>query len=150
MGDLTANFSMDEFLVSETAERHGISNEPTAKHRTNIATYTAPVLQRIRDRVARAVFITSGYRNPQVNRLVGGVENSAHAQGLAADIRAAGLTAKQLATIIAGDARIMADIDQLILETGRGVVHVSADPRRRRQVLTQAGGPGSPVTVGIS
>lgn len=149
MGDLTANFSLDEFTASDTADAHGISNEPRAAHLTNIKSYTAPLLQRIRDSVGRAVTLHSGYRNPEVNALVGGVPNSAHALGLAGDITAAGMSARALAQHIAADPRLMDDIDQLIYEASRNVVHVSADPRRRHQVMTQAGGPGTPVQLGI-
>lgn len=147
---LTANFFLDELLVSETAERLGLSNAPTAPHERNLRERLAPVLQMIRDGLKRAVHVHSAYRAERVNKAVGGVGKSAHTEGLAADIRAAGMTARQLAVWIADQPEIMRKVDQLILETSRGVVHVSVDDRPPRgQVLTQAGGPGSPVVRGI-
>lgn len=146
---LTANFTLDEFTASDTADRHGIKNTPTAKHEANIRSHTAPGLQLIRDKLGRAVVLLSGYRNPKVNGLVGGVPTSAHAEGFAGDIRSAGLSARALAEFIRDDAEIMALVDQVILETSRNVVHVSFDPRRRGQVLTQPGGPGTKVLQGI-
>lgn len=55
-------------------------------------------LQRLRDRLARPLLVTSGYRCPQHNREVGGVAHSAHLRGEAADIACApaGLTPAQL------------------------------------------------------
>ena len=44
--------------------------------------------QKIRDYINAPVYINSGYRCPYYNQVVGGVFNSYHVQGLAADIRA--------------------------------------------------------------
>lgn len=41
----------------------------------------------IRAAFGKPILVTSGYRSPEHNRAVGGVENSYHVQGLAADIR---------------------------------------------------------------
>ncbi len=67
MGDLTKNFSLDEFLVSETAERLKISNHSPAAHLDRLKNVTAPGMQIVRDLVGRAIVITSAYRNPRVN-----------------------------------------------------------------------------------
>ena len=44
------------------------------------------VLQPLRDAIGRPVYITSGYRSAKLNARVGGVPNSYHLRGLAADI----------------------------------------------------------------
>src|SRR5690349_2264802 len=113
MGDLTKNFSWAEFTASDTAERLGIDNDPLPAHESHIRDKLAPMCQRIRDKTGRSIHIMSGYRNPQVNKAVGGVSNSAHALGYAADIVCSGMTATALAKLIAGDSDLMADIDQL-------------------------------------
>jgi uncharacterized protein YcbK (DUF882 family) len=55
-------------------------------------------MQLLRDRLAQPLVITSGYRCPEHNRTVGGVSNSAHMRGRAADVAAApaGLTPLEL------------------------------------------------------
>jgi hypothetical protein len=53
-------------------------------------------LEEIRERTGRPVTVTSGYRPPAYNREVGGVSNSCHIDGLAADIYCDGLTTDQL------------------------------------------------------
>ncbi|SFH80838.1 Peptidase M15 [Tindallia magadiensis] len=53
-------------------------------------------LQQLRDRINRPIIITSGYRNPEHNRRVGGTPNSQHLLGTAADIRINGMTPIQL------------------------------------------------------
>lgn len=153
MGDLTANFSLDEFLVSERASRMGIANTPDAEHLKRIRTVVAPGMQIIRDAVARSIVITSGYRNPTVNRLVGGVPNSDHAQAWAVDSRAAGISAYTYACLIAAlmkpGGKLFNRVDQLILESSRNIVHVSFAPQLRGQILTQRKGPGTPVEKGL-
>lgn len=149
MGDLTDDFSLSEFLDSEKAVELGIENTPLPEHEANIRDVLAPFCQRVRNRAGCAIAISSGYRNPDVNAAVGGVSNSDHALGYAADITAASLTAKELAQMIANDKVLMADVDQLILETSRAVVHVSVNPRNRRQIMTQKHGPGTPFDHGI-
>ncbi len=153
MGDLTKNFSLKEFLVSSNADELGIANTPTEEHLTRLRTVTAPSIQKIRDLVGFSVVITSAYRNPAVNKAVRGVPNSDHPQAWAVDCHAAGMS-------VLGFARFVRDamqagkplhgmIDQLIYESGRGIVHISFAPRRRAMVLTQRGGPGSPFEAGI-
>jgi zinc D-Ala-D-Ala carboxypeptidase len=153
MGDLTKNFSLKEFLVSSKADELGISNMPTAEHLSRLRQVTAPSIQKIRDIVGASIVITSAYRSPAVNRAVRGVPTSDHPQAWAVDCHAAGMS-------VLGFARFIRDamqsggalhgmIDQLIYESGRGIVHISFAPRRRAQVLTQRGGPGSPFEAGV-
>lgn len=153
MTQLTKNFSLEEFLVSSTAEARGIKNTPTPEHLVRLRDVVAPGLQLIRDIIGRAIIITSAYRNAQVNKLVGGVPHSDHTEAYAADIRAAGLSSFALARAIEAEmkpgGRLHGMVDQLILESSRRVVHVSFAPRKRAMVLTQASGPGTPFQSGL-
>ncbi len=144
---LTEHFSLEEFLVSDTAEKFGIANTPTAAHLANIKKYLAPGLEQARKALGgRAIVITSAYRNPRINKIVGGVATSAHPLGYAADIRVAGMTHRAVAQkLAASDLKF----DQLILEISRNIVHLSFDPRMRRQVKTQAKGPGTQIVDGL-
>ena len=45
------------------------------------------LLNRIRERFGKPIIVNSAYRSPEHNKAVGGVANSYHVQGLAADIR---------------------------------------------------------------
>ena len=143
---LSPNFSLEELTRSEAAKARGLSNGPMPSHLVNLQRL-AGVLEQVRSLVGKPVIVTSGYRSPPVNRAVGGVPNSAHALGYAADIRVDGMTAAELARRIR-DSSIR--YDQLILESGRRIVHLSVDPRGRQQDLTQRGGPGTPVEQGIA
>lgn len=149
MGDASKNFDFAEFTRSETAVRLGLSNDPLPEHEANLRSLTIPFCQRVRDKVNCPITVTSGYRSPAVNKAVGGVPNSAHALGLAADISASGMTAGTLARLIASDPELMADADQIIAEISRAVVHVAVGGELRGQVLTQAKGPGTAFKAGV-
>lgn len=56
-----------------------------------------PILQQIRDHFNAPVHINSAYRTPAYNAKVGGVSNSYHVKGMAADIVISGVSAKRVA-----------------------------------------------------
>ena len=145
---LSRHFSLEELTRSDTAIAHKIANTPTAAHLANLRAYPAPGLEQVRDICGgSAVNVHVAYRNPEVNRLVGGTATSAHPLGLAADITVAGQTPLQTAKLIAAAMKSgKLKIDQLILErTPASNVHVSFDPRFRGQMGRQPGGPGTPI-----
>lgn len=84
---LTKHFMLSEFIKSSTAEAHGIDNTPTLEVVTNLQQLCFHVLEPLRIWFDNPITINSGYRCPQLNRLVGGVTNSQHLTGEAADIR---------------------------------------------------------------
>ena len=141
---LTPHFSLEEFTLSSTALALGIENTPTPAHLENLRKL-AEHMEDVRALFDKVIEITSGYRNPQVNAAVGGVPNSAHAIGFAADFHVHGFKDLEAAKRIRDSGLAF---DQLIFEKNR-CVHLSIDPRLRRQVLRQPGGPGSRVFEGL-
>lgn len=87
---LTPNFSVAEFIASNTADRLGIDNDLPAELYLN-AKLTCEMLERIRhflgEHLGRPtpILITSGYRSIKVNAAVGSKDTSAHVQAMAAD-----------------------------------------------------------------
>lgn len=143
---LSPNFSLEEFTRSATAVEMGNDNAPRAEHLQNLEALAA-FLEKVRTWIGdKPIRIESAYRNPEVNARVGGVPNSDHCLGLAADIEVPGMTDFAVCLAIR-DSDLQ--FDQLIREDGR-TVHVSINPRMRRQVLRQPGGPGSPVYAGLT
>jgi len=135
---LSPNFSLAELTVSDTAARKGINNAPTAEIKNRMI-LLANKLELVRKLVGKPVNITSGYRCPELNKLIGGVANSAHVDGYAADINVNGYTPKQLAEKIR-DSGIT--YDQLILEYDTWV-HIAVGPTPiRQQDLTIRKGSG--------
>ncbi|NLJ34249.1 MAG: DUF882 domain-containing protein [Firmicutes bacterium] len=58
--------------------------------------YLVQRLQALRERLGRPVLINSGYRCKKHNAAVGGAPQSLHLEGMAADIRVAGIAASKL------------------------------------------------------
>lgn len=143
---LTPNFTLSELTHSDTATRKGIDNTPAPAHK-NALSILALGLEQVRSICGNSpITVTSGYRGIALNAAVRGVTSSAHCKGYAADVTVKGMTPRAVALRLAASHLVF---DQVILETSRGVVHVSFDPRLRGEVKTQAGGPGSPVVWGI-
>jgi putative chitinase len=144
---LSANFSLEEFTRSDEAAKRGIVNTPTPGHLENLQNL-ATQLEAVRTLLGRKIKITSGYRNPELNEAVGGVKNSAHAVGHAADFHVDGLSDLEAAKLIRDSTLVF---DQLIYEENR-CVHISFDPRDgkpRREVKRQPGGPGTDTFLGL-
>ena len=85
---LTKNFTLEELVFSITANNHGINNTPSAEARACLKRLAVEILQPIRDAWGKPIVISSGYRCPKLNAIVGGVKNSQHILGQAADIKA--------------------------------------------------------------
>lgn len=125
--------------ISQLAVRNGIDNVPPPDVVARMVK-TAHGLERIRTACGnRAIRISSGYRSPEVNRLVGGVSNppSQHTTGEAADFTVAKLTPRQVVEIVSQSG---IEFDQLILEFNSWV-HVSFTDNPRGNVLTAVRGP---------
>jgi len=83
---VTMHFSIEELYASDTANRLGINNKPTIQKMINLVYLAAFVLEPLRVAMGRPINISSGFRCEQLNKAVGGVYNSQHLKGQAADI----------------------------------------------------------------
>lgn len=128
-------FSLSEFLNSATAKRLRIDNTPSFEVVDNL-NKLADYLDVIREKVGKPILISSGFRCPVLNKAVGGVSNSQHLKGLAADLICADM--KSLEKVL----RETGGFDQLIKEHRKGSksfwYHVSVAQRNgkpRQQVI---------------
>lgn len=109
-------FKAYEVVRSPTAERYNIDNTPTEQVWAN-AKRLAMVLDALRDYWGPTV-VDSWYRSPKLNRKVGGVRNSLHMSGCAADVRPA-VTGKSLRDGMEFLAGSDLKFEEAILEHGR-------------------------------
>ena len=83
---LSEHFTLEEFERSGTAARLHIDNRVPAELVPNIKYLCEEVLEPLREHIGEPIYVSSGYRCPELNRAVGGVRNSQHMRGEAADI----------------------------------------------------------------
>ena len=83
------NFTLAELIRSTTADKHRISNIPGDEQIRNLQYGVDMVLDPLRRIIQKPIVITSGFRCEKLNKAVGGVANSWHQQGNAADIHIA-------------------------------------------------------------
>lgn len=83
---VTMHFTIEEMYASETAKRLGIDNKPNVQHMINLVYLCAYVLEPLRVAMNEPIKIGSGYRCRKLNKAVGGVDNSQHTKGQAADL----------------------------------------------------------------
>jgi len=115
---LSPHFLLNEFLnISKYPD-----NKPTLQDVVNMAFGCRCLLEPARQAVG-PILINSGFRNSRVNRLVGGVGNSQHLTGQAADIRPADPQQFQRLVEVL---RASPYTDQML--TGQGWLHISWTP----------------------
>ena len=135
---ISKNFTLDELTASATAKALGIINAPGVDEVCNMCALVHHVLQPLRDAMQEPIKIGSGYRCTKLNQAVGGVANSQHIRGQAADLCIDGdkVKGKRWFDWI----RAHCEFDQLIWEhNARGSywLHVSfrSDGKNRRNVI---------------
>ena len=130
---LSPHFKLSEFTRSRTAEAAGIDNRIPEALIPNLVTLCEAVLEPLRQHAGKPITISSGYRCPRLNALVGGVANSQHLSGEAADLHLPSLAVgREWFNWIATHC----SYDQLLWERRGSTrwIHVScrSDPRRNR------------------
>ena len=133
---ITAHFNLAEFTRSESAKRHGVSNEPTPEHLQNIKILCEKVLEPIRLKFG-PINISSGYRSKVLNHYISGSLRSQHCEGKAADLDMddmGGVTNKQIFEYIKNEL----EFDQLINEFNYGWIHVSYNQGKNRNQILNA------------
>ena len=126
------HFTIKELTRSATAQRLGIDNTPPASAVKALRALVDHVLDPLRDAWGAPIMVNSGYRCPELNKLVGGTPNSQHQRGEAADITVG--TPARNRRLLALIKRLDLPVDQCIDEKGCRWIHVShhAGNNRRR------------------
>lgn len=108
-------FTLAELLKSNKAAELRIDNTPTFEVVDHLAVLTDRILEPLRAAYGKPIYVTSGYRCPKLNKVVGGAQTSGHLRGDAADLQArdmAGFKQFVVAFLKAGCVRF----DQCLLE----------------------------------
>lgn len=119
-------FTLQEFIKSSTAARLKIDNTPTNEILRNLQYGVSMVLDPLRRIHQKPIIITSGFRCEKLNKAVGGVANSWHTKGNAADIHIKDENeAKEIFNIL----KALPSVDTILFEHSRSSqwIHVQWD-----------------------
>ena len=132
---LSKNFALSEIIHSNTAKRLGIENEPTKAHLQNMQHLIDDLIQPLRSSIG-PIRISSGYRNPSLNRAIGGSRSSQHCKGQALDIQFWEMGQMNNKVIYDFILDSNMEFDQMINEFDFAWIHISLKAKgNRRQVL---------------
>ena len=132
-------FTISELIKSDTAIARKIWNGANKEQEENLTALVEKVLDPLRLLYGKPIKVSSGFRCPTLNKAVGGVSNSHHTRGEAADLDTGSQTEnRKLAQLIAD----RLPFDQLIDEANYAWVHVSYKRTgdNRGQILRMRGG----------
>lgn len=128
-------FTIEELTRSTVATARGIPNIPGENEREALEVLVLALLDPLREIWGAPIYVNSGYRSPALNKAVGGVANSQHIKGQAADITTGNTASNRKLFALIRDGGF--DFDQLIDEEDGTWIHVSyvSPTENRRQVL---------------
>lgn len=128
---LSPHFTLQEM----TATNHpALQDEPSVQVIINLVYLCAVVLEPLRKMLGHPVRINSGYRSVRLNKEVGGVPNSYHLTGRAADIFCKSLGDARLILVYLRD---IPQVDLAMIEKKRGFwVHVQTSENPRHIIKT--------------
>ena len=116
---LSRHFALSEFTRSAKALEKNIDNTPDVESVQAMQELCIHILEPLRRRFG-VLKITSGYRSPAVNALVGGALTSQHLKGEAADLF---VSSNEVALKMFHFVRLNLDFDQMLLEYRKDKVH---------------------------
>lgn len=134
-------FDLEEFLTSSTARQKSIENLPSwivVQRLRELAFF----LDGIREAWGSGIRVSSGYRNEKLNKAVGGVPDSAHKYGYAADLQPVNGKINEFKKFIVGYLKDKV-FDECILEHSRNAEWVHLQIRspkgyQRKKVFSLA------------
>lgn len=136
MTQLSENFTLEELLHSSEADARGFVEQysPPVEVTDNLQLLVKKVLQPLRDKSGKPLNVSSGYRCINVNSSIGGVHNSQHLYGQAADTEVPGMTTEDWFKWVLASG---VEFDQLIQEFDRWV-HISYNAGNNRHEVFRA------------
>lgn len=148
--NLTEHFTLEEMTSSATAKRLGILNSPSPQVIENLRALCINILEPLRKAWGAPIIVSSGYRSPKLNKVIGGAATSEHmaqGTGAAADIRTVSDSPEENKKLLKLLLSLKLPFRQLINEYpdkngAPNWIHVSYNPKHPKQksMLTCKGG----------
>lgn len=130
------HFKFKEMISSAKADEFQIDNFPKDCDIIDNIIFTMEKLDAIREEYGLPLYVSSGYRCPDLNTKVGGKETSQHLKGQAADINLGSVEKNRAFFNWLACNKDEVEFDQLIDESYFSWVHVSfKKENNRKQIL---------------
>lgn len=136
---LSEHFSLAELTKTNTGIEN-VPNEAQVENLKRVCRWLERLRKRWNDKYGDGddpIIINSGFRSPEVNKVVGGVPSSNHLTGCAVDIRCIGMEQALRYAAILLDISDMSreDFDELLIEQKRSVIwiHFAVRPSENRR-----------------
>ena len=128
-------FSIGELCRSNVADLKCIPNHPNTYQKMNMEKLIRNVLDPLRFKFGKPIYVNSGFRCATLNELIGGARNSQHMDGKAADITSGNKKDNKVIFELAQSMGL--EFDQLINENQFSWIHISYnEDNNRNQVLS--------------
>lgn len=127
-------FSLNELISSNIANKEGIDNQPNSEQKLKLIKLIETVLDPLREEFGKPIYVSSGFRCPELNSLVGGVPNSQHLKAESADLICSDNKALyETAIRLIKQSKIT--VGQLINEKNYSWIHISLPYSKINQIL---------------
>ena len=127
---LSPHFTLEEMTATNYPS---LQSKPSIESVVNLVYLCAVVLEPLRESMHRPLKINSGYRGRELNKAVGGVWNSFHMKGRAADVHCANMSEARLMLSILAENK---EVDLALIEQKTSIwVHVQTAENPRNKII---------------
>ena len=126
-------FTIKELCKSSTADKLRINNSPNSEVVSNLEKLVEFILDPLREKYGKPIYVNGGYRCPALNKAVNGSKTSQHMYGQAVDITTRSTAGNKLLFKLIQQLNL--PFDQLIDEQNFKWIHVSFSEKPRKQIL---------------
>ena len=127
MGTVSKSFNYREFEFTNQTSLRVKNTIASVEVRDNVKALVDEVLQPLRDAWGKPLYINSGYRCPEVNKIAGGQPTSQHLKGEAADVCPFGVMGSGDTATVTELARLLVKLDLPFDQLGlyNTMIHIS-------------------------
>jgi len=134
---MTEHFSFNELTDSYNHPELVIANRVSAQAYLKQLKYVAATLEEVRAVLGVPMKVTSGFRNPALNKAVGGSATSGHTLGLCADFKPIGMEVKEAFKLIKENKHLCPSLKKCIYENIKGSQWLHIESKTEAGQFTQ-------------
>lgn len=134
---MTEHFSFNELTDSKNHPELVVANRVSAQAYLKQLKYVAATLEEVRAVLGVPMKVTSGFRNPALNKAVGGSATSGHTLGLCADFKPIGMEVKEAFKLIKENKHLCPSLKKCIYENIKGSQWLHIESKTEAGQFTQ-------------